>query len=205
MLARAGLSEKHETVLRELCQIGTQTGIQWLRSLAGDELHGTVESPAFERSSILPGQIGSHDIAQLTALEQSFSGPVSGSYSLLLTEDTANALARSVLIAQGMDEGYLDEMRQDILGEISNVILNGCVSSLADALKVELDSKTPRVRPSAEHLMAPQGNEIELLSTRATIESPCGQLKADAIFILDLLPTPELERLLDEADALLKS
>ncbi len=204
MLERAGLSLKHETVLRELCQIGTQTGIQWLRSLAGDELHGTVASPKFERSSLLPTQIGSHDIARLTALEQSFSGPVAGCYSLLLTEETANALARSVLIAQGMDESYIDEMRQDILGEISNVILNGCVSSLADALQVELDSKTPCVRPSAEHLLKPRDGELELLSTRATIESPCGQLKADAIFILDLLPTPELKQLLDKADTLLR-
>ena len=204
MLERAGLSQKHETVLRELCHIGTQTGIQWLRSLAGDELHGTVQKPSFEPANTLPAHIGGDDIANLVALEQSFDGPVTGAYSLLLTADTANALARSVLIAQGMDEGYLDEMRQDILGEVSNVILNGCVSSLADALKVELDSKTPCVRPSALHLTSPGGAEVELLSARAVIESPCGELRADAVFILDLLPTPELEQLLDDADALLR-
>ena len=193
MLERAGLSEHHEAILRDLFHIGTQTGIQWLRSLAGDELHGTVEKPSFKRASTLPSYIGGTTISELVALEQSFKGPLEGTYSLLLTHDTASALARSVLLAQGMDEEHLIEMREDILGEVSNVILNGCVSSLADGLRLELDSQTPFVRPSAHHLAEPKGGDIELLTALALIESPCGQLRADAMFILDLTPTPDLE------------
>jgi len=92
-----------------------------------------------------------------------------------------------------MDESHLLEMREDILGEVSNVILNGCVSSLADGLRLELDSQTPVVRASAHHLAEPKGGDVELLTALALIESPCGQLKADAMFILDLIPTANLE------------
>ena len=200
MLERAWLSKRQEIALRELVRIGTQAGIHWLKSLAGDGLRGTVKKPSFDPLSTLPGRIGGDTIADLIALDQSFDGPVSGTYSLLLTQDTATVLVRSTLIAQGIHENHLEEMRQDILLEVGNVILNSCVSSLADALKLELDSKTPWVRPSAEHLLSSTGDDTELLSAHAEIHTPYSQLRADAIFVLDLMPTPKLKKLLDATD-----
>jgi len=197
VLERAGLSKNNERVLRNLVHTGTLAGIHLLKSLTGSGLGGTVKEPSFGPLSTLPVQIGEDTLPDCIAIEQSFSGPLSGTYSLLLPQDTATVLVRSVLIAQNIHESHLDEMYQEILAEVGNIILNACVSSLADALKLDLNSKTPWLRPSAEHLLSSTGDDIKFISAHAEFQAPCSQLRRNFIFILELVPTPKLKELLD--------
>ena len=58
----------------------------------------------------------------------------------------------------------LNEIGDDVLCEAGNVILNGFVATLADALHVDLDSKTPTMQEDLprHEWMSDQDGEVEL-------------------------------------------
>ncbi len=87
-----------------------------------------------------------------------------------------------------------------MLCEAGNVILNGFVATLADALHVDLDSKTPSMQDLPRHeWMSDQIGEVEIFSAQAAIKSEDGTLDEDIVFILEVIPTINLTKLLDQA------
>ena len=200
MLERARLDKPHEDILVEIFLLGNHTGLHWLKSLAGEGVQGSVSAPSLYPSGVIPLLVTDNEEEKLTLLEQIFEGEVQGRFGAVLSEQSGTRLARYLLNKAGLAPEMLDEIRDDVLCEAGNVILNGFVATLADALHVNLDSKTPTMAdlPRREW-MSEQDGDIELFSAGVQIHSEDGNLNENLVFILEVIPTPHLSKLLDKA------
>lgn len=200
MLERARLDKPHEKILEEIFLLGTYTGLHWLKSLAGDGVSGSVSPPTLYPFGIIPLLVTEAEDEQLTLLEQVFEGEVRGRFGAVLSEASGTALAAYLLDKQEMPPELLPEIRDDILCEAGNVTLNGFVATLADALHVDLDSKTPTMKDLPRHeWMSDQDGEVEIFSSTAKVSSEDGRLSFSIVFILEIIPTMNLSDLLDKA------
>ena len=200
MLERARLDEPHEKILEEIFLLGTYTGLHWLKSLAGDGVSGSVSPPTLYPSGVIPLLVTESEDEKLTLLEQIFDGEVCGRFGAVLSEGSGTALAAHLLEKQEMPPELLPEIRDDILCEAGNVTLNGFVATLADALHVDLDSKTPTMKDLPRHeWMSDQDGEVEIFSATANVSSDDGSLSLNMVFILEVIPTKNLTTLLDKA------
>lgn len=200
MLVRARLDKPHEDILEEIFLLGTHTGLHWLKSLAGDGVTGSVSAPTLYSSGVIPLLVTESENDKLTLLEQVFDGEVKGRFGAVLSEAAGTKLAEYLLEKEGLPAEMIEEIRDDVLCEAGNVILNGFVATLADALHVDLDSKTPTMQDLPRHeWMSEQDGEIELFSAGAQILSDDKKLDENLVFILEIIPTPNLSTLLDKA------
>jgi chemotaxis protein CheY-P-specific phosphatase CheC len=200
VLERARLDKPHEKILEEIFLLGTYTGLHWLKSLAGDGVSGSVNPPTLYPSGVIPLLVTESTDEKLTLLEQIFDGEVCGRFGAVLSEGSGTALASYLLEKQDMPPELLTEIRDDVLCEAGNVTLNGFVATLADALGVDLNSKTPTMKDLPRHeWMSDQDGEVEIFSATASISSSDGALSLSMVFILEIIPTMNLSDLLDKS------
>ena len=200
MLERARLDKAHENILEQIFLLGTHTGLHWLKSLAGDGVSGSVSAPTLYPSGVIPLLVTESEDEKLTLLEQIFDGEVKGRFGAVLSQESGTNLAKYLLQKEGLPAEMLDEIRDDVLCEAGNVILNGFVATLVDALHVDLDSKTPTMQDLPRHeWMSEQDGEVELFSAGAQIVSEDKSLNENLVFIVEIIPTKNLSVLLDKA------
>ena len=78
-------------------------------------------------------------------VSQNFSGPFDAQALLLFTESHALEIVRDMMGSQmGIEE--LAEFEQEAMCELGNIILNACLSAMADMLKISLDSSLPNYK-----------------------------------------------------------
>ncbi len=99
----------------------------------------------------------------LIAVEQEFRGAFAGRAVLILPEASSLELARAVL-DRGLTLAEIIDLEQDALAEIGNIVLNGCLVVLANALKDRLTISLPAVlRGSAATILRDRaGTQAEL-------------------------------------------
>ncbi len=78
----------------------------------------------------------------ITGVCEKFTGPIYGDAMLLFPEDQSLALVQLVL-GDEVPKELLSEMEQEALTEVGNIILTGCLSSLADIIRKEVESDIP--------------------------------------------------------------
>jgi chemotaxis protein CheC len=79
------------------------------------------------------------------AVSQQFSGPFNAEAILLFSEDHALEIVKDMMGSQmGLDD--LAEFEQEAMCELGNIILNACLSAMADMLKLSLNSSLPSYR-----------------------------------------------------------
>lgn len=200
MLERARLDPPHEKILEEIFLLGTYTGLHWLKSLAGDQVTGSVSPPCLYPAGIIPLLITDAENEKLTYLEQVFDGKIKGRFGAVLSETAGTKLASYLLRKEELDPDLLPEIRDDILCEAGNIILNGFMATLADALHVDLNSHTPTMVDLPSHeWRSDECGEVEIFSSGASIIALDKSLDEHIVFILELIPTLNLSALLDAA------
>ena len=79
---------------------------------------------------------------RLGAVRQHFSGPFNADAMLLFTEDRALEIVHDMMGSQvSIDD--IAEFEQEAMCELGNIILNACLSSMADMLELTLNSSLP--------------------------------------------------------------
>ncbi|WP_035694175.1 hypothetical protein [Azospirillum halopraeferens] len=81
---------------------------------------------------------------RLVAIGESFDGPFSGSAVLVFPVSNSLELVRAVL-PHLADLDEIIEMEQEALSEIGNIIINSCLSTLANMLREPIATSLPRV------------------------------------------------------------
>lgn len=136
------LSELQQDAITELLNIGMGQAADSLSQMLNDEVK--LSLPSFEilawkemlhRVDTTPNQ-------KLVIVGQHFEGPFWGDALLLFRREQSLSLVRA-LMGDEMSEEMLVELEQDALTEVGNVILNACLSSLANVLTHEVISEIP--------------------------------------------------------------
>ncbi len=79
---------------------------------------------------------------ELVSVRQEFAGPFGGSAILLFSGDDSLELVRALLSGDIILED-LPDLEQEAVSEVGNIVLNACLSSLADALGQEIPTDLP--------------------------------------------------------------
>jgi chemotaxis protein CheC len=82
----------------------------------------------------------------LVAIRQAFHGEFSGRALLIFPEANSLELVRAVCRGELELEDII-ELEQEALAEIGNIILNGCVATVANLLPAQADDVTPGGNP----------------------------------------------------------
>lgn len=138
------LSELERDALGELANIGVGRAAANLARMVGEQVHLSV--PAVEVVTRETGTrlLASREPSDLVAIRQDFNGSFGGRALLIFPEANSFELVRAVL-GGGVDAADIADLEQEALAEIGNVILNGCMATIANLLKRPMTMSLPSV------------------------------------------------------------
>lgn len=137
------LSDLHLDTLTEVFNIGAGRAASSLSEIVGEEVKLSVPRIQFIESAKIDMQTLSLNSPKLGVVRQQFSGPFDADAMLLFTEERALEIVRDMMGSQ-MSVSELAEYEQDAMCELGNIILNACVSAMADILVLFLESSLPQ-------------------------------------------------------------
>lgn len=136
------LSELQLDALTEIFNIGAGRAASSLSEIVGDEVKLSVPRVQLYQSSEINADVLSLNSPRLGAVRQSFSGLFNADAMLLFAEKRALEIVHDMMGSQvGVED--VAEFEQEAMCELGNIILNACLSSMADMLDLTLDSSLP--------------------------------------------------------------
>jgi chemotaxis protein CheC len=151
-IAKVSLDELERDALTEVVNIGVSRAAASLRKMVNKQVILSVPSIEIVTRKSAAALIGQREAESLIAVQQHFEGPFSGRALLIFPESNGLSLARAI-IGSEMSEAELLEMEDEALTETGNIILNGCLGSMANMLQHSLKMSLPDVlRGDSEHL-----------------------------------------------------
>jgi chemotaxis protein CheC len=139
------LTEIHLDALAEVFNVGAGRAAASLSEIVGDEVRLSVPSVELRRPEEIDASVFGLmglNTAKFGAVNQFFSGPFEAEAMLLFTEDNALEIVRDMMGSQ-MSIEELAEFEQEAMCELGNIILNACLSAIADMLNLSLNSSLP--------------------------------------------------------------
>jgi len=139
-----GLDELELDALTEVVNIGVSRAATSLRDMVGEQVFLSVPAVAITSPVRAVELLGERESSLLVAVRQGFRGEFSGSALLIFPEKNSLELVRAVAGEHLSLEDIL-ELEQEALAEIGNVILNGCMATIANLLNRRLVISLPEI------------------------------------------------------------
>jgi len=183
----AELSELQRDALGEIFNIGVGRAASSLSLIVNDEVllsaPGVMVVPREKAAEILLGT----EFRQFSTVSQTFSGPFNAEAMLVFPESNALEIVR-LMVGPHMSVEELSEFEQEAMCEVGNIILNACMSSLADLLRISFDSTLPLHRfgdtKSIDMLEGDEDHMVVLLQVDMTISQQC--IQGHILFLLSV-------------------
>lgn len=195
-----GLDELELDALTELVNIGVSRAATNLRDMVGKQVFLSVPSVAITSMDETAQLIGTAVGGVLIAVRQRFAGVISGSALLIFPEKNSLELVRAVAGSQLSFEEIL-EFEQEAIAEVGNVILNGCMATIANLLRRKLQISLPEVLTGSavellEGSQTPLQEIIVFIHIDFTVKGR--DLSGYVAMIMDLPSLEALKKLIDE-------
>ncbi|BDT67700.1 cheY-P phosphatase CheC [Comamonadaceae bacterium OS-1] len=136
------LSELQLDALTEVFNVGAGQAAASLSEIVGDEVLLSVPRIQFFDRTDVNAEMLSLNGGRLGAVRQKFGGPFSLDATLLFREEKALEIVQEMLGSQVSVEDLVD-YEHEAMCELGNVILNACLSAIADMLGINLSSTLP--------------------------------------------------------------
>jgi chemotaxis protein CheC len=138
------LSEIERDALTELVNIGVSRAAASLRKMVGGEVLLSVPSVEVIPHATAASLIAEREGEDLVAVRQDFSGAFRGRALLIFPQANGLELVRAV-VGEDIPPEDLEEMEREALTETGNIILNGCLATMANMLRRSLTMSLPEV------------------------------------------------------------
>jgi chemotaxis protein CheC len=142
--AELQLTELELDALTELVNIGVSRAAASLRRMIGVQVLLSVPSVDIIDRHTAAQLIGAPEDSQLVAVHQGFTGAFSGHAMLIFPEKSSLELVRAVTSPNVAPEELAD-IEEEALAETGNIILNGCLATMANMLQRSLTMTLPEV------------------------------------------------------------
>lgn len=130
--------------LSELVNLGVSRAAASLREMIGHQVVLSVPSVGLVSSRQAVSMVESRNVRQFLAIRESFEGPIAGRALLIFPEANSTELVRAVTGGDlTLDE--IIEFEREVLAEMGNIILNGCLATIANMLLCSLRTSIPEV------------------------------------------------------------
>lgn len=136
------LTENQLDALTEIFNVGAGRAASSLSDIVGDEVMLSVPQVEFYRADQIDANVLSLTSARLGSVKQEFNGPFSMAASLLFTEERTLEIVQEMIGSQVQMEDLV-EYEQEAMCEVGNIILNACLSAVADMLGIAFESTLP--------------------------------------------------------------
>lgn len=193
------LDELQRDALGEIFNIGVGRAASSLSQIVNDEVMLSAPCvmvvPHEKAAEILLGT----EFRQFSTVSQTFTGPFDAEAMLVFPESNALEIVR-LMVGPHMSIQELSEFEQEAMCEVGNIILNACMSSLADLLHISFDSTLPQHRfgdtESIELLEGDEDHMVVLLQVDMTISQQC--IQGHILFLLSVTSMVNLVSCLDD-------
>jgi chemotaxis protein CheC len=123
--------------------IGMGTAAASLSEMVGKEVSLSVPIVQFVSKFIAAERIAPDRGQNLSGVRENFDGVFKGRAILLFSEPQSLELVRVLLRENGLYLENLSETEQEAITEIGNIILNACLSSVANILHIQIENNVP--------------------------------------------------------------
>lgn len=144
------LSTVQQDALVELLNIGFGRAAASLSELTGHRVILEVPEVTIHPISALRPALRSIAHDEIASVHQIFSGPVAGDALLLLNHDAAGLL-RQLLTDEEPLPLTMDASAREVLTEVGNILLNACLGTFGNLLKVQVSFSVPRITLDTLH------------------------------------------------------
>lgn len=138
------LSELEHDALTELVNIGVSRAAASLRNMVGEQVTLSVPSVEVVSRKSAATLIRERESGELVAVRQDFEGAFSGRALLIFPQSNSLALVQAVT-GDELDAEDALAMEGEALAETGNVVLNGCLATMANMLRRPLSMSLPEV------------------------------------------------------------
>ncbi|WP_050476701.1 chemotaxis protein CheX [Herbaspirillum rhizosphaerae] len=142
------LSEIELDALTEVFNVGAGRAALSLSEIVGEEVLLSVPSVEILKAAEVNSRVLTLKDNKFATVSQLFTGPFDAEAVLLFTENYALEIVRDMMGSQ-MSIEDLAEFEQEAMCELGNIILNACLSAMADMLKISLSSSLPTYNMSS--------------------------------------------------------
>jgi chemotaxis protein CheC len=195
------LTELERDALSELANIGVSRAASSLRKMVGQQVLLSVPSVEVVSHKTAAAVMSEREGDDLIAVRQDFSGSFSGRALLIFPHENSLVLVRAV-VGDHVPMTDVKAMEEEALAETGNIILNGCLATIANMLQLSLDMSLPSVlRGSGPQLLeieGPQRGEGLVLFLYINFSIRDLNIRGYIAVLMDLPALANLKRLLAE-------
>jgi chemotaxis protein CheC len=138
------LSELELDAFTELVNIGVSKSANSLREMIGEQVLLSVPRLSLVSRGRAIEMLGETEASNLVAVHQVFEGDITGRVILIFPETKSLELVRAVAGGDLPLEDII-ELEHEALAETGNIILNGCLSTMANLLQRSLRMSLPEI------------------------------------------------------------
>lgn len=142
--ATTELSDLELDALTELVNIGVSRAAASLRDMVREQVLLSVPSVSLVSRDDAILRLAGGDASRLVAVHQVFEGDLTGRALLIFPETRSLELVRAVTGGDLPLEDII-ELEQEALAETGNIILNGCLATIANMLERSLKMSLPEI------------------------------------------------------------
>ncbi|BCG63655.1 MAG: chemotaxis protein CheC [Methyloprofundus sp.] len=188
------LDEFFIDAISEVLNIGMGAAAASLSEMVEDEV--TLSVPGVEFVSRLEAAniIGTKVTEDVSGVLQGFAGAINGDALLLFPEEQSLELVRAVL-QEDLPLEELTELEQDAMTEIGNVILNACVSNMADLFEKTMIGEVPAfVKGSLGSVLSVEQDKGIVLLLKMDFSIQEKNIHGYVTFLMDFASITELQK-----------
>lgn len=195
------LNELQRDALGEVFNIGVGRAASSLSQIVNDTvLLSAPEVTLVRRQDASRVLLGS-EFRQFSTVSQNFSGAFEAEAMLIFPESNALEIVR-LMVGPHMSIEELSEFEQEAMCEVGNIILNACMSALADLFHIALNGTLPLHRFGDTDSLAFLGGEDQMVLV-LQVDMTISQQRVQG-HILFLLSVVSMQSMLDCLDVYLR-
>ena len=138
------LNAVQEDALIELLNIGFGRAAASLSQLTGHRVILEVPHVRIHPVNALPQMLGQVIQSDVASVHQIFSGPVAGD-ALLILDQPGAAILKELLTDEPALPLSIDASAREVITEIGNILLNACLGTFGNLLKVQVSFSVPQL------------------------------------------------------------
>jgi chemotaxis protein CheC len=138
------LTELQLDALTELVNLGVSSAATNLSELVREEVVLSVPKAVIVTREQAIANLKEHDAKRLVGIHQDFEGDIRGRALLIFPEARSMELIRA-LVGPELSLDDIVELEQEALAETGNILLNACLSTMANSLQRNLKISLPEV------------------------------------------------------------
>ena len=144
------LTEAQRDALVELLNIGFGRAGSALSKLTGQRVLLEVPEVAIYPVAQLDASLGRVSAEKVASIHQVFTGPVGGD-ALLILDPVAASTLKELLTDEPALPLELDASSREVLTEVGNILLNACIGTFGNLLRVAMSFSVPDIDVASLH------------------------------------------------------